>query len=224
MSVHPALPWTLQSIARLERSGGVRSPRLTEPSFEKWKRIRRHLGWRDFVTLLHQDLAEAFPVPFNFAGWSGDPTSDLTHEEAEEAIRASLVVDDFDAHRFLRAAAKALGLPATGSLSEVPRTQPHQKVLELPGSCGRIAAWQVLSQPGLAFHDQFVFVADSDVERILIGLAAVESRANTPTILTTAEVHAHVGRGQRFDRAIGVRGWAAADALAGELGGDVKWA
>lgn len=224
MPIHPALPWTLRSIARLERAGGIRSPRLTEPSFEKWHRIRRHLGWRDFVALLHQDLAEAFPVPFNLAAWSVDPTAELSHDEAEQSIRTAIAPDDADAHTFLRAAARALGLPSTGALSDVPRTQPHQKVLELPGSCGRIAAWQVLSQPGLAFHDQFVFVADSDVERTLIGLAAVESRANTPTILTTAEVRAHIGRGQRFDRAIGVRGWAAADNLAGELGGDVKWA
>jgi hypothetical protein len=224
MPIHPALPWTLRSIARLERAGGIRAPRLTEPSFEKWHRIRRHLGWRDFVAVLHQDLAEAFPVPFNLAAWSADPTADLTHEEAEQAIRAAVAPDDSDAHAFLRAAAKGLGLPSTGALSDVPRTQPHQKVLELPGSCGRIAAWQVLSQQGLAFHDQFVFVADSDAERILIGLAAVESRANIPTIMNTAEVRAHVGRGQRFDRAVGVRGWPAAEALAATLGGDVKWA
>lgn len=224
MPIHPALPWTLRSIARLERAGGIRAPRLTEPSFEKWHRIRRHLGRRDFVAVLHQDLAEAFPVPFNLAAWSSDPLADLTHEEAEQAIQAAVAPDDADAHAFLRAASKGLGLPSTGALSDLPRTQPHQKVLELPGSCGRIAAWQVLSQPGLAFHDQFVFVADSDVERILIGLAAVESRANTPTILTTAEVRAHFGRGQRFDRTVGVRGWPAAEALAAEIGGDVKWA
>lgn len=224
MPIHPALPWTLRSIARLERAGGIRAPRLTEPSFEKWHRIRRHLGWRDLVAILHQDLADAFPVPFNLAAWSADPTSDLSHDEAEQAIRVAAAPDEADSHTFLRAAARGLGLPSAGALSDVPRTLPHQKVLELPGSCGRIAAWQVLSQPGLAFHDQFVFVADSDVERILIGLAAVEARANTPTILSSAEVRAQLGRGQRFDRAVGVPGWPAAETLAATFGGDVKWA
>ena len=224
MPIHPALPWTLRSIARLERAGGIRAPRLTEPSFEKWHRIRRHLGWRDLVAVLHQDLDEAFPVPFRLRDWSSDPLADLSHEEAELAIRTAVAPDDSDAHSFLRAAAKGLGLPSAGALSDIPRTQPHQKVLELPGSCGRIAAWQVLSQPGLAFHDQFVFVADSEVQRILIGLAAVEARANTPTILSSAELRAHLGRGHGFDRMVGVRGWPPADALAATLGGDVKWA
>ncbi len=31
--------WTLRSIARLERKGDLRSPRLTEPGLKKWHRI-----------------------------------------------------------------------------------------------------------------------------------------------------------------------------------------
>ena len=223
MPAHLALPWTLRSIARLERADGVRAARLTEPDFEKWTRIRRNLGWRDFITLLHDDLAEAFPVPFDLRRWTAAPLGDLDDAAAEALVRGAATADDTDPHAFLRSAARALGLPGGGAFSELPRTQPHQKVLELPGSGGRIAAWQVLNQGGLAFHDQFVFVADSDEERALIGLAAVETRANPPTILTSAQAR-DAARRQPFDRVVGVRGWPGADALAEVVCGEARWA
>ncbi|MFZ5478746.1 MAG: hypothetical protein ACOZNI_18385, partial [Myxococcota bacterium] len=207
-----------------ERAGGVRGPRLTEPGFEKWTRIRRNLGWRDFITLLHDDLAEAFPLPFDLNRWTSPPLGDLDDAGAEALVNECAADDGADAHAFLRAAAKALGLPAGGALSELPRTQPHHKVLELPGAAGRAAAWQVLTQGGIAFHDQFVFVADTDEERALIGLAAVETRANPPTILTTTQVRDHAKRGQPFDRVVGIRGWAPAEALASQLGVEARWA
>lgn len=221
MPPHPSLAWTLRSIARLERAGGVRPPRLTEAGFEHWNRIRRHLGWRDFAALLHEDLADAFPLPFDVRGWMEAPFADLSADEAERLIREAAAPEDQDAHAFLRAAARGLGLPATGTLSDVPRTQPHQKVLEL--GFGRIAAWQVLSQPGLAFHDQFVFVADSDEERTLIGLSAVEARANPPQVLSSAEARAWVKRGQRFDRVVGLK-TPSTEQLAADLGLETRWA
>lgn len=220
MPVHPSLAWTLRSIARVERAGGIRPPRLTEPGFQHWARIRRHLGWKDFAALLHEDLAEAFPVPFDIRRWRTAPFAELTEAEAEELVRDAAGPDDADAHGFLRTAARALGLPSTGSLSEIPRTHSHQKVLEL--ACGRIAAWQVLTQPGLAFHDQFVFVADTDEEWTLVGLSAVEARANPPQVVTSSEVRALV-KGQRFDRLVGLR-TPASERLAAELGLEARWA
>lgn len=224
MPPHPALPWTLRSIARLERPGGLRPPRLTEPGFEKWHRIRRNLGWRAFLGLLHADLAESFPTPFGFANWVGDPITHLTEAEAEALVRDAALVDDGDAPTFLRAAARGLGLPAGGAFSQLPRPLPRERVLELPGSAGRIAAWHVVGQAGLSFHDQFAYVADSDEERALVGLAAVEARANPPTIHTSDELRRAVKQGLRFDRVMGIRGWAPAEALAAELQLDVRWA
>jgi hypothetical protein len=221
MSTHPCLSWTLRSIARIERAGGVRPPRLTEAGFAHWHRIRRRLEWRDFAALLHEDLAEAFPFPFDVRRWRADPFVELDSADAERLIREAAAPDDQDAHTFLRAAARGLDLPSTGSLSDVPRTQPHQKVLEL--GFGRVAAWQVLSQPGLAFHDQFVFVADSDAERVLVGLSAVEARANAPQVLTSAEARALIKKGQRFDRVVGLR-TTANEQLAAELGVEARWA
>ncbi|GDX78549.1 hypothetical protein LBMAG42_03600 [Deltaproteobacteria bacterium] len=224
MPPHPALPWTLRSIARLERPGGLRSPRVSEPGFEKWHRIRRNLGWRAFVEVLHADLAESFPTPFGFASWTIDPLADLSEAEAEALVRDASTPDQTDASTFLRAAARGLGLPAGGAFSQLPRPLPRERVLELPGSAGRIAAWHVVGQPGLSFHDQFAFVADTDEERALVGLAAVEARANPPTIYTSDALRRAVKQGVRFDRAMGIRGWAPAEALAAELQLDVRWA
>jgi hypothetical protein len=193
----------------------VRPPRLTEPGFTHWHRIRRRLGWRDFAALLHEDLADAFPLPFDVRGWRSAPFEALGEDDAHRLILDAAAPDDADAHAFLRAAARGLDLPATGALSELPRAQPHHKVLEL--GFGRVAAWQVLQQPGLAFHDQFVFVADSEEERALVGLAAVECRANPPQVLRRDELRAQVQRGQRFDRVLGLRG-SPLEALAAELG------
>ena len=221
MPPHPALAWTLRAIARIERAGGVRPPRITEPGFAHWNRIRRHLDWRDFASLLHEDLAEPFPIPFDVRRWDVHPFADLSNEGAEKLILDAAAPDGQDAHTFLRNAARGLDLPATGALSEVPRTQPHQKVLEL--GYGRVATWQVLSQPGLAFHDQFVFVADTDEERAMVGLSAVEARANPPQVLTSAEARAWVKKGQRFDRVIGLK-TAGNEQLASELGMETRWA
>jgi hypothetical protein len=221
MAPHPCILWTLRSIARLERAGGIRPPRLTEPGFAHWHRIRRRLGWRELIALLHEDLASAFPLPFELSSWQAPALAGLNEAEAERLVNEAAVVDDSDPHAFLRAAARAFDLPSGGALSQLPRAMAHHKVLEL--GFGRIAAAQVIGQTGLAFHDQFVFVADNDAQRALIGLAAVEARANPPLVLTVAELRAQVQRGQRFDRVLGLP-TPLHEQLAGELGLDAKWA
>ena len=86
MPQHSALSLTLEAIARLELPGGIRSPRLTEPGWERWLRVRRKLGWVDFIALVHQDLAEAFPRPFDLSRWDTHPLEDLTEAEAERLV------------------------------------------------------------------------------------------------------------------------------------------
>jgi hypothetical protein len=218
-----ALTLTLKSIARLERSG-MRPPRLTEASHEKWARIRRRHCWIEFIRLLHEDLADAFPVPFDLGRWASNPLADLGEETAESLVNACTHPDESDPGAFLRAAARDLDLPAGGAFSDLPRTAPNQKILELPGSAGRIAAMQVSTLPGLAFHAQFVFVADNDVERLLVGLSAVECRSNEPTIWTSDKALTAIREGARFDRAVGVRGWPAAERLATGLALETRWA
>ncbi len=123
MATHPCIPWTLRSIARIERSGGIRSPRLTEPGFDHWHRIRRRLGWREFIALLHEDLAEAFPLPFDLRQWQSGALSGLVEAEAGRLVFEAASLDDSDPHTFLRTAARAMGLPSTGTLSQLPRAQ-----------------------------------------------------------------------------------------------------
>lgn len=224
MPVHPALPWILRSIARLERAGGVRGPRLTEPGFERWHRVRRKLGWTDFIVVLCEDLSEAFPEPFAFDRWVRHPLDSLTNPEAQALVEEAARPDGLDTHAFLREAARALGLPTGGAFTALLRVQPGERVLELPGSGGRIAAWQVLDQPTLDFSGQYVFVADSDAERVPVGLAAVELRANVPTIWPSARTRDAMRTGPPFHRVVGIRGHAPAERLAADLGPEVRWA
>ena len=223
MSVHPALPWTLRAIARLEGPENLRPRRLTETDFARWRRLSPNGSWRAFIELLHEDLAPIYPVPFDLSRWSLDPLASLTDADSEALIRVAAAADEIDATNFLRAAARELGLPAGGAIADLPRTSPGQRVLELPGSGGRIAAWQTANFPGLAFHAQFVFVADSDAERILVGLSAAECRANEPTIWSSAEALRALGRGERFDRLVGHSGYEPAARFAAACGQDVRF-
>jgi hypothetical protein len=216
---HP-LTWTLRGIARLER-GGLRPPRLTEAHHERWHRVRRKLGWVAFIDLLHEDLAEAFPTSFAFDRWSAHPTVDLDDAAAKALIDEAIRPDDSDRLTFLRLACRGLGLMDGGNVALLPKVQPHQRALELAGCGGRIAAHQVTSHSGLSLHEHFTFVADTDAERVAIGLAAAELRANAPKILSSDELRATK---QKFDHIFGIKGYAPAERLAAELGLEVRWA
>jgi hypothetical protein len=128
--------------------------------------------------------------------------------------------DDTDRLTFLRHACRGLGLRDGGNIAALPKVQPHQDVLELPGTGARIAAYQALTH-GVSFDQRFTFVADNDAERVAIGLAAAELRANAPQIVTSAELRADR---PRFDHVFGIDGYPAARTLADELGLEVRWA
>ncbi len=221
MTINSPLLWTLRSIARLERAEGVREPRLTEPDFQKWQRFRRRLGWADFIALLHEDLAEAFPEPFDLSRWSLDPLQGLDHEAALSLIQQAIVEDKADESAFLRQTALAMGLPPNGNIAGLPRVQSRQQALELPGSGGRIAAYQVRRYDGLALDQHFTFVVATPEERVMIGLAAVERRANEPRIITPDQLRRQGV--DAFDCILGVSGHAGAQALAKELSLEVQW-
>lgn len=222
-SASPLL-WTLRSIARIERRGDLRrGARLTEPGHEKWHRMRRRLDWADFVELLHEDLASAFPYPFNLMQWDNPPLAALTPKLAEDLVQDAARPDNTDTLAFIRDAARALGLPPGGNIADLPRVQAAQKALELPGAAGRIALHQVLTHKDLSLHEHFTFVADTDAERLLIGLVCVELRSNLPRILRTSELRQHLAAGSRYDRIFGVKGHAPAEALASELKSEVRW-
>jgi hypothetical protein len=212
--------WTLREIARLER-GGLRPARLTEPGQERWQRVRRKLGWVAFIELLHEDLADAFPTSFALDRWSAHPTTGMSDPAALALVDEAARVDETDRLAFLRLACRNLGLMDGGNIAALPKVQSHQQALELPGCGGRIAAYQVTTHAGLSFPEHFTFVADGDVERVAIGIAAAELRANVPKILTSAEL---LAARPRFDHVFGIKGYPAAERLAAELGMEVRWA
>jgi len=214
------LSWTLREIARLER-GDLRPPRLTEHDQERWQRVRRKLGWVAFIELLHEDLAEAFPTSFALDRWATNPTAGLSEAAALALIDEAARPDDADRLTFLRLASRGLGLMDGGNIAMLPKVLTHQRALELPGCGGRIAAYQVATHAGLSFNEHFTFVADTDAERVAIGLAAAELRSNAPKILTTEELQA---TRPQFDHVFGIKGYPSAERLASELGLEVRWA
>lgn len=216
---HATLPWTLRAIARLERDTvrPLRAPRLTEPGFSTWRRTAGRRGWTALIELLHEDLAQAFPTAFELSQREVDPLAGLDESTAERLIADAVDATYADTQSFLRAAAQALGLPDRGKVSEFPKVQTFQRVVELPGSGGRIAAQQLLSNPELGFDRQFLFVADSDAERVLIGIAALELRSNPPEVITTAQLAAVLSKDTRLDRGFGFSAWPGAQGAVAAL-------
>ncbi|MEM7674457.1 MAG: hypothetical protein AAF449_00485 [Myxococcota bacterium] len=203
---------TLASVARLEAAGD-KPVRLTEPEFAKWHRFRRKLGWADFIRLLHEDLAEAFPEPFDVSRWGFDPFGGLEEATAEMLVKDAATPSDADKLDFLRDRARDLGLAAGGAIADLPKVQARFKVLELPGSGGRIAAYQC-AQHGLAYDKSFTFAALSPAERVAVGLGAVELRANPPTILGAEQLQALADKKTRFDCVYGLKAAQDADTWA----------
>jgi hypothetical protein len=222
MNASQSLGWTLRAIARLERTGDVRQRRLTETGLAHWRRFSRHPGLRDFIGILHEDLASAFPLPFDFTRWPADPLANLDEATAGQLVEQAARPDDSDTLTFLRSAALDLGLPANGAIADLPRLGASEKALEMPGSGGRIAAQQALSQPSISFAEDFTFVAPTFAERLVIGLAAVELRANEPRVLDGAQAAIFL-RENRIDRVLGVSGSREAADLAAQLNLKARW-
>ena len=193
---------TLAAVARLEAAGD-KPARLTDPDFAKWKRFRRRLGWADFIRLLHEVLAEGIPEPFDVARWGFDPFEGLEDATAKTLLAEAAVPSTDDKLPFLRDQAKALGLPSGGAIADLPKVQARFKVLELPGSGGRIAAHQCVHH-GVAYNTTFTFVALTPAERVMIGLGAVELRSNVPTVVDAAGLERLAEKKTRYDRVYGL--------------------
>jgi hypothetical protein len=199
----------------------MRPPRLTEPNFERWHRVRRKLGWVAFIELLHEDLADAFPTSFAFERWMTRPTAELDETVARCLVEEAAEPDDSDPLTFLRLVCRGLGVMDGGNIAALPKLQTHQRALELPGCGGRIAAYQTMTYAGLSFPEHFTFVADTDSERVAIGIAAAELRANVPRVLSTEQLRVET---PKFDHVFGIKGYPLAERLTADLGLEVRWA
>ena len=171
----PYLAAALHALAR-EEHAGRRPRRLIEPGHATWQRFRGRLGPRDFAELLLEDAAVNQPEPFDVEHVLGDRAGLRAIPEAligdwlTELTSLPPPTPDRD---YLEEQAKRLGLKARPAFSDLHKLAPHHRVLELPGSGGRMAAHAVLSQPGLAMKDMFTIACASWQERMLAGLVAV---------------------------------------------------
>jgi hypothetical protein len=165
----------LHALAREERAGR-RPRRLTEPGLATWQRFRGRLGPRDLAELLLEDAAVTQPQPFRASAILGreDPLQTIPDALVEgwlaELAGAPLDAsfrDDIDLQ------ARRLGITGRPALADLHRLQPHHRVLELPGTGGRLAAHVVETQPGIFLKDVFTIACASWQERTLAGLIAV---------------------------------------------------
>ena len=129
-----------------------------------------------------------------------------------------------DPSSFLARAARTLGRPGGGRLSDLPRVQPYERVLELPGSSGR-AAFALSRQWGdLSFGSTFTFLVEDEADLLLVGLAAVEARSREVQTITRPELLARGTAGKLFDRVIGHSEWRPAGLLVEEFAtGGTVW-
>jgi len=158
-----------------EEQAGRRSRRLLEPGHATWQRFRGRLELSDFVELLLEDAAVNQPEPFDVARFLGSAKALRSVPDAQvgawlsEFAALSPEISDRD---YIEQQANRLGLKARPAFSDLHKLAPHHRVLEVPGSGGRLAAHAVLTQPGLSMKDMSVACA-SWQERMLAGLVAV---------------------------------------------------
>ena len=215
-----------ESIARLESTATIREKRLTDPEFRAWEHFRRKLGWSEFLELVLEDAGLLFPHPFSWllevAFANGRAISDAEAEKLLRSVTARVGTRE-EALPFLSRAARDLNVPAGGRFSALPRIQAWEKVLELPGASGRAAVSVVRQWPDVSFG-HFTFLVESDADRLLAGLAAVEAGSREISMLTRDELLKRGAAGSRFDRVIGLSENRPKDLLVDELAtGGVLW-
>jgi hypothetical protein len=165
----------LHALAR-EEHAGRRPRRLLEPNLATWQRFRGRLGPRDLAELLLEDAAVTQPEPFAVAAVLG-------HDRPLQAVPDALVdgwlrelpalAADASLADDIEAQALRLGLTARPAFSALHTLQPHHRVLELPGTGGRLAAYVAETQPGIFLKDVFTIACATWQERMLAGLVAV---------------------------------------------------
>ena len=154
--------------------------------------------------LRHIDPTAADHVGARLRAASGDRDKGAPRNpDAETLLAEAAAPSSEEKLPFLRNQAKALGLPSGGAIADLPKVQARFKVLELPGSGGRIAAHQCVHH-GLAYDSTFTFVAFTPAERVMIGLGAVELRSNAPTIVDAAGLERLAEKKTRYDRVYGL--------------------
>jgi hypothetical protein len=177
---------TLHALVR-EEQAGRRPRRLLDPGPATWQRFRGRLGARDLAELILEDAAVTQPQAFRAAEILGheDPFQGVPEPLIEHWLTELAAYDGGRVSQTLNAPpvtthpndieeqARRLGLVARPAFSELSKLQPHHRVLELPGTGGRLAAYVVETQPGIFLKDVFSIACASWQERTLAGLVGV---------------------------------------------------
>lgn len=171
-----AVSAAVYALARDEKAGR-RPLRLLEPELATWGRFRGQLGVRDLLALLLEDAAVLHAVPFDLPALLGldDPLEPLSNDQLA-AWLSGLATQPLDAapREYIEDLARHLGLLARPAFSELRKHQANHRVLELPGTGGRLAAHLVQQNPQLSLRDVFTIACATWQEELLAGLIAVE--------------------------------------------------
>lgn len=172
----------LHALAR-EEAQGRRAARLLDVSRAAWTRFQGRLTIADFVDLLIEDAAVTQPQPF--AQPPPGTLADLPDALVDRWLRALPSLDLRAAPAdYLQTQARRLGLPTRLARSALPRLQPSQRLLELPGTGGQLA-FHVVHHSDLRFADTVSIACATWQELLLAGLCAVEcgARGDLPLFL-----------------------------------------
>ena len=165
----------LRALAR-EEQVGRRPCRLLEPELATWRRFRGRMGARDLAELLLEDAAITHPEPFDVTRVLGRelPLRGVPEATVEQWIgELSALTPAASVMEEVEDQAQRLGFTARPAFSDLHKLQPHHRVLELPGSGGRLAAHVAQTQPGVSIKDAFTIACASWQERMLAGLVGV---------------------------------------------------
>ena len=184
---------------------------LTEPKLDTWTRFQGRLTSVDLVSLLFEDAAVNYRVPFD-PGALGGP---LRPEHLPEPVadRWLTSIDSLALRtpgpEYVLEQARLLGLPTRMARSELHALKAHHKVLELPGTGGQLAHHLVSAQRDLTLQTHFVLACSSWQELTLAGIVALELGAPHSDFVMRAGIEElkdpeHPLRQRSFDFVVGL--------------------
>jgi hypothetical protein len=202
---HQAARYTaavLHALAR-EEAAGRRPRRLLEENRATWARFRGRLDESALFALVLEDAAVTQPSPFDARAMfqTNDPLGALPAALVVQWLGAlSSLTLDAPTAEYVLAQARFLGLPTRLARSNLPRVEPHQRVLEAPGTGGQAALHCVQNATGVTLQDVFTVACGTLEEETLAGLIAVECRVTgRAPIVRDPKLDAARARGAEFD-------------------------
>lgn len=153
--------------------------RLSSRGGEIWKAFRNELKSNDLLSLVIRDVAVTHPIPFAveqiMPGATSNALFQVTAQDVREWTKQALEQADLSSYDFLRTMAAMLQVAHPRATEGLPLVQPHQQVLELPGTGGWLA-YRMVAQKGaqLYFWENFSVIGSRWQEVVLAGIIGWE--------------------------------------------------